>query len=196
MITETQFKAAAITLGCDVATIKAVTEVESRGAGFLPNGKLKILFEPHIFWQELVRAGLNPNNYTKGNEDILYKNWQRGKYGTESQQWARLERAKAIHKQAALNSASYGLFQIMGFNAKACTYTSAEAMIIDYEKGEDKQLVGFCNYITKSGLLDELKAHDWAGFARQYNGAGYKGSPFTTNDDYDLKLAAAYKKYS
>ena len=57
-------------------------------------------------------------------------------------------------------------------------------------------MVEFINYVKHDKLDDELRTKNWASFARQYNGAGYKGNPFTTNDDYDLKLTAAYKKYS
>lgn len=196
MITESQFNEAAEIIGCDTAVIKAVYAVEARSKGFLDDGKVKILFEPHIFWQELVRFGLDPNKYVAGNEDILYRKWQRGKYGPETKQWSRLDRAVRIFKEAAMNSASYGSFQIMGFNHKACLYTSAEAMVIAFEKNEYEHLKAFCLYVKKSGLADELQRKDWAGFAKGYNGPGYKGSPYTVTDDYDLKLAAAYKKYA
>jgi hypothetical protein len=36
-------------LNCDVAAIQAVAEVEARGAGFLGDGRPKILFERHKF---------------------------------------------------------------------------------------------------------------------------------------------------
>lgn len=196
MINDIQFAEAAGIIGCDVATIRAVNQVEARGKGFLDDGKLKILFEPHIFWQELVRAGLDPSKYVQGNEDILYRHWKRGAYGPETGQWKRLERAMLIHKQAAMKSASYGSFQIMGFNFKACVFTSVESMVSCFEKDEYEHLKAFCKYVVKSGLSDELQRHDWAGFAKGYNGEGYKGSPYTTDDDYDLKLAAAYKKFA
>lgn len=197
MITENNFKAAAITLGCDVATIKAVNEVEARGAGFLPNGKIKILFEPHIFWQQLQKvARIKPTAFLPKHSDILYPKWTRGKYGKESEQHGRLSRASLINKEAAYLSASWGAFQVMGFNFKKCGFKSVFDMVTEFEKGEYEQLVGFINYVKHDKLDDELRTKNWASFARQYNGAGYKGNPFTTNDDYDLKLTAAYKKYS
>jgi hypothetical protein len=39
---------AAKDLGCELAAVKAVTEVEARGAGFFPSKRPKILFEAHI----------------------------------------------------------------------------------------------------------------------------------------------------
>lgn len=194
MINETQFIEAAKLIGCEVATIKAVFAVEARGKGFLDDGRLKILFEPHVFWRELVRAGINPNNHVNGNEDILYRKWQRGKYGPETAQWGRLERAIQINKEAALKSASYGSFQTMGFNFRACGFTSVEAMVEAYKIDDYEHLKGFIAYVKTSGLSDELVRKDWPGFGKGYNGAEYKGSPYTTDDDYDLKLASAYKK--
>lgn len=196
MINEIQFAEAANLIGCDIPTIKAVNEVEARGAGFLPDSQIKILFEPHIFWKELIRAGINPKQHVLGNEDILYPKWQRGKYGAESAQHGRLERAKLIHKEAAMKSASWGAFQIMGFNFRACGFTSVEAMVATFEKDEYEQLKGFVNYVKNAGLDDELRRHDDAGFADGYNGDGYKGSPYTTNDDYDLKITAARKRFA
>ena len=48
-LTDEDFERAARRLRCDVPAIKAVAQVESRGAGFLPSGEPKILFEAHIF---------------------------------------------------------------------------------------------------------------------------------------------------
>jgi hypothetical protein len=59
-------------LGCEVAAIKAVTEVEGAGQGMLANGKPRILFEPHIFWKQLSAKGIDPNQYAEKNSNILY----------------------------------------------------------------------------------------------------------------------------
>ncbi|MFV0410244.1 MAG: peptidoglycan-binding protein, partial [Paracoccus sp. (in: a-proteobacteria)] len=37
----------------ELATIKAVNEIESTGRGFLIDGRPKILFEGHVFWKQL-----------------------------------------------------------------------------------------------------------------------------------------------
>lgn len=196
MITIEKFTKAAETLGCDVAAIRAVNAVESRGAGFLEDGRIKILFEPHIFFRELQRAGINPNLHVQGNEDIIYPNRKPGKYGPETAQWGRLNRAMAINMEAAMLATSWGAFQIMGFNHLQCGFSSVELMADELQKGEGEQLTAFVNYIRNEGLAVHLQKKDWPMFALKYNGPGYKGSPYTTDDDYDLKLAAAYKKFS
>jgi hypothetical protein len=195
-ITDAQFSAAAITLGCKVSTIKAVNKVEARGSGFLPDGKIKILFEPHIFWQQLQKvARIKPTSFLPKYADILYPKWTRGKYGKESEQHGKLNRACLISREASLMSASWGSFQIMGFNFAMCGFKSVEQMVAEFAKGEYEQLLGFVNYVKNAGLAKYLVKKDFVSFAKYYNGTGYKGSPFTTNDDYDLKLIAAEKDF-
>ena len=185
MISEQAYQNAAKQLGCEVAAIKAVAEVESSGGGMLPDGKPKILFEPHIFWLELVERGIKPVR-----SDICYPKWQTGKYGSVNAQHGRLERATAINREAALESCSWGMFQIMGFNWGKTGVKSLQEFVNEMYKGEDAQLQLFVNYIIRVGLADEIQSKRWAAFASQYNGKGY------AKNKYDTKLAAAYRKYS
>lgn len=189
MISEQQFIDCARTLHVEVAAIKAVAEVESRGAGFLAGGKPKILFEPHIFWRQLRVKGIDPNLFMEENEDILYPKWKSGAYGPESKQHDRLERAAKINRDAALLSASWGKFQIMGFNWKTCGCASLQEFIDDMHKSEDDHLRLFTSYIRHTHLDDELRGHDWAAFALSYNGPMYR------KNRYDTKLKTAFEKY-
>ena len=189
MISEQQFKKSAQALNVEVAAIKAVAEVESAGDGFLPGGKPKILFEPHIFWKQLRLKGINPSMFMEENPDILYPTWKSGAYGPVSKQHDRLERAAKINREAALLSASWGRFQIMGFNWKLCGSSSLQEFINDMHENEDKHLHLFTAYIKSTYLDDELRNRDWAGFARGYNGPQY------VKNRYDTKLRNAYTKY-
>ena len=186
MITEQAYKDSAASIGCEVAAIKAVAEVESSGDGFLADGKVKILFEPHIFWKELRKANINPAPLQS---DILYPVWGSVPYGKVSAQHGRLDRASAIHKDAALKSASWGKFQIMGFNYAAAGFATVRDFVNAMTISEDAQLMAFTTYIKTSHLDDELRNKDWKGFARGYNGAAY------AKNNYDKKLAAAYNKF-
>lgn len=189
MITDNQFTASAKALNVEVAAIKAIAEVESSGDGFLADGKPKILFEPHIFWKQLRQKGIDPNLFMEENADILYPTWKPGAYGPVSKQHERMEKAARINRDAALLSASWGRFQIMGFNWKACGAANLQEFINDMYKDEDAQLHRFTIYIKSTFLDDELRNHDWAGFARGYNGPQY------TRNKYDVKLKNAYVKY-
>lgn len=189
MITEEQYQQAARTLGVDVATIKAVTEVESGGKGFLKTGEPVILFEPHVFWRELRNKGINPSDFEHGNEDILYPEWGMKPYGLSTKQHGRLARAVAIDRDSALKSASWGMFQIMGNNYRAAGYPNVQGFVNAMYHDEGAHLQAFVNFIKYNKLDRFLKIRDWAGFALRYNGKGYK------KNKYDIKLAQAYNKY-
>lgn len=207
MITEEQYKQCATSLAVDVATIKAVAHVESGGEGFLPTGEPKILFEPHVFWKELKKRAYDPNKFARQkitvtingkkvvmpcdnvNDPILYPIWVPGLYGPSSKQHKRLQRASEIDREAALSSASWGKFQILGNNWRLCDCATLQDFINAMYESEDKHLELFTDYIQNTYLDDELRAKDWAGFARGYNG------PLYYKNSYDKKLKAAYQAF-
>lgn len=193
MITEQRFIDSAKRIGCSLAAIKAVAEVESGSNGFLLTGEPVILFEPHIFWKRLRAKGFNPESILKNHPehfDILYPVWGSKPYGKSSQQHARLNRAAQINRDAALESASWGKFQILGVNWSSCGVKSLQDFINAMYKSEDEHLNMFDDFVVNNRLDDELRNLDWRGFARGYNG------PMYFKNNYDKKLAAAYKKYS
>ena len=168
------------------AAVKAVVKVESNGRGFRRDGSLKILFEGHIFWKELINVDLNPNDYVEGNEDIVFKSFTRRFYAT-SLQYGRLNKAKTINTEAALKSASYGMFQVMGFNYKTAGFDSVEALKKSLEVSEINQLEAFLNFVKNTnGCFEALQNKEWATFARIYNGSAYK------TNKYDEKMEKQY----
>ena len=72
MITEQEFKEAADLIGCDIPAIKAVFDTEAAGAGFLRDGRVKILFEGHRFWKQLAKAGFDPTTVSRQNISRLF----------------------------------------------------------------------------------------------------------------------------
>lgn len=188
-ITQNQFNLAATRLGVQVETVKAVAKVESNRGGFDSLGKLTLLFEPHIFWKYLKKAGIDPQPLKITNPDLLNPVWDKTLYGPSSTQWSKLLRARNINTHAANLSASYGAFQIMGFNYKLCNFASVESFIDYLALNEGNQLDAFCHYLFSVQLIDELKHFDWAGFARGYNGEFY------WKNQYDIKLKKAYDFY-
>lgn len=189
-ITEADYKRVATLLKVETAVVKAVAEVESGGrGGFLPDGRVVILFEGHIFWQQLQQRGIKPEAYTAGNESVLYPSWTRQYYRGGAAEYERLDQAIHIHKEAALSSASWGMFQIMGFNAGLCGYPSVEAFVKDMSRSETIQLRAFARFILSRHLAEHLRHFDWPAFARAYNGPAY------ARNRYSTRLAAAYRKY-
>lgn len=189
-LSEADFTRAARQLGVDVAVIKAVQKVETGGkGGFLKPGHPTILFEGHIFWGQLEEAGMNPKDYVLGNEDILYQKWTKEHYKGGMKEYDRLERAMRIDPTAAFCSASWGMFQIMGFNHQACGCGTVTDFVNRMSEGEGSQLDLFVRFLENNNWHRYLQALNWAEFARRYNGPGY------AQNKYDEKLAAAYRKY-
>ena len=175
--------------GVEIAAIKAVNEIESSGVGFIVD-KPKILFEGHVFWKQLNKHGLDPKDHIQGNHDILYSKWTTTHYRGGLAEYDRLERAKQIHEQAAFESASWGLFQIMGYHYKSLNYPTMRQFVNRMRNHERDHLEAFGRFIEANNLVRYLKDLEWAKFARGYNGPGYK------KNKYDIKLANAYAKYS
>lgn len=182
---------AAQILNVDLAAIKAVKLIESgRQGGFIDSAHPTILFEGHIFWKLLKQKGINPIHLTNGNEDILYPKWTKKFYKGGIKEYQRLEKAKLIDEDSALCSASWGLFQILGSNYKSCNCNSVKEFVTKMSMNEGEQLRLLISFLKNSGWDVYLRAHNWAEFAKHYNG------PIYAANQYDVKLKAAYDKYS
>ncbi len=174
----------ASTIGCGEDHLHAVMEVETRGGGFDRHGRIKMLFEPHVFYRDLG-AGAKRDQAVR--EGLAYKSWGAEKYPHDS--YPRLQRAMQIDSIAALRSCSWGLGQIMGFNAGLAGYDDAASMVEAFRDDEDTHLAAMVQFIVSSGLDDDLRRQDWRGFARGYNGAGYE------RHGYHTQLRQAFEKW-
>ena len=179
-----------------LAAVKAVNEVESSGKGFLINGKPKILFEGHIFWQQLLKRGLKPETFLNSkNKNVLYKKWTRSFYQGGTKEYDRLNQAIAIGsnpaiKEAALASASWGSFQIMGYHAASLGYDSVQHFVDKMYLHESEHLKAFGKFLEVNNIMTDLRNKNWPKVAEKYNGKSYRVNK------YDEKLAKAYHKYS
>lgn len=183
------YTAAAKQLGWSVAAVRAVAEVESSGDGFLNSGEPKILFERHIFHRFLKKAGKDINFLQGQHPDIV--NSKPGGYLGGHAEHERLARAVEIDRTIALQSASWGKFQIMGFNYRSCGYEELQDFINDMygdESGHLRAFIGFIKHHPR--MLKAGRDRDWKTFAKEYNGPAY------AKNQYDKKLAKAYLKYS
>ena len=89
-----------------------------------------------------------------------------------------------------MKSASWGRFQIMGFNYAKAGYASVEAFVADMHKAESYQLASFVNFLKATGMDAQLRAKDWSAFAKNYNGPKY------AENKYDVRLQQAYNAFS
>ncbi|MFX1735394.1 N-acetylmuramidase family protein [Paraburkholderia sp. A1RI_3L] len=180
---------AAATLGVPVACVRAVNEVESRGAGFLADGRPVILFERHVFWKRLQFRGIDPAPLAAKYPSIVSQT--RGGYLGGAAEYTRLATAEQIDAGAAYESASWGAFQVMAYHWKRLGYAGVDEFVARMESGEAEQLEAFVRYVAADpALVAALKGRKWAAFAKGYNGEGYAANL------YDVKLARAFDRYA
>jgi hypothetical protein len=181
-LSEQSYQQVAQGTGLEPAKIKAVDEVESRGEGFLPSGEPKILFEAHWF------SRFTDGKYDESHPEISSPEWDPSLYEGGAAEHDRLQEATDLNRKAALKSASWGRFQIMGFNWKTCGYESLQAFVNGMYESEEEHLRAFLAFLRNEDLLDPLRSEDWRTFARGYNGPQYD------NHDYHVRLRNAYQE--
>lgn len=184
LLTDADIAAHAAELGIEPAAIAAVAEVESAGAGFLPDGRPKILYEAHVFGR------LTAHRYDASHPNISAPAWDKSLYGaTGAHQYDRLAVAMRLDRPAALQSASWGRFQILGMNYSISGFATVEAFVAAMCESEGEHLDAFISYCRSRDLLRHLAAHDWRSFAKIYNGPGQV-------DYYAQKIAEAYRRHA
>lgn len=189
LLKHVDISAAAEALDVEIGCVLAVNEVESVGHGFLSDGRPKILYERHVMYKRLELTGLNAADLADKFPNIV--NQARGGYAGGTAEHARLNTAIGIHPQCAVESASWGLFQIMGYHWEPLGYANADEFVAAMKRSENDHLEAFVRLIkADSALHKALKSRKWAEFARIYNGAAYK------ENCYDAKLAAAFTRHS
>ena len=165
-------------LGVTAEALWAVVSVETSGCGFLPDRRPRILFERHEFRRRTA------GRFDATHPDISGKP---GGYGASGgHQHARLAAAIGCDRRAALESTSWGLGQVMGYNASLAGHADAEQLVARCCASEDAQLLAMARFMRGRNLHAALARADWAAFARGYNGPGYAAN------HYDSKLAASH----
>jgi len=186
-------------LDVPLASVYAVNEVESKGNGFLPNGKPVILFERHIMYRQLAtprHEDDNPEELKRHADQLAAANPaivnpKPGGYAGGTAEHQRLSHARLIDDAAALESASWGAFQTMGFHWQRLGYASVQAFVEDMHAGESQQFAAFVRFIQTDHVLHKaLKDRKWAEFAKLYNGPDYQ------RNLYDTKLQRAYERHA
>lgn len=115
---------------------------------------------------------------------------EKDKYLYGISNYKRLGKAYQLDKDAALQSCSWGAFQIMGKYWSNMGYDSPAHFVKSISKSEKEQIKAFVLYIKKvsPGIISALKEKNWAEAARLYNGSDYK------KYKYDTQLESQYNK--
>lgn len=176
------YEAVAARLGCEWEAVAAVAEVESGPlGGFGSDGRPIILFERHLFSRKT-------NHQFDASHPSVSNPTPGGYPRTQAERWNQLAEAYALDPEAALQSASYGRFQLLGQNFPNLGMANAHEYVTKLSKSEKDQLEGFEGFVRANSLADELVRKDWAAFASRYNGPGYAAN------QYDTKMANAYAR--
>lgn len=182
-ITTEDYEKAASLLGCEKAAIEAIAMAETSATGSFYTSSEghkipAILFERHYF-----------SRFTSGKFDSSYPDIsdpQRGGYGLYREQYIKLVRAYELSSNAALKSASWGKFQIMGSNFAAAGFSDVESFVEAISQSEKNHLLALVHFIKSNPSMHRaLKDKNWLEFAKQYNGPKQRG--------YDHKMRLNYE---
>jgi len=182
-------QAAAVTYGVPAAWIAAIIAKESNGAVYatVHGNRLPLIrWEGHYFYQRLKGAALNM---------VVAKKLAAPKAGAvknpkeQEKRWRKLvEPACSIDMDAAHESMSWGVGQVMGAHWKRLGFASVADLVKMACSGLYGQVDVMMRYCREFGLLDELQRGDALGFARGYNGPK---APASYADDIE-RLALDY----
>lgn len=164
------FARAAGRLGCELAALMAVWQVEAAGRPYRADGTLERRFEPHKLARPIgdYRASLKLS---------------------DAQREAMFAAAYARDPEDAMRATSWGGPQIMGFNHSSTGFTSAGYMVAAMAQSEAAQIDAFVMLVRSWGLDVALRSHDWRAFAARYNGSG-------NVDAYASRIETAYQQLS
>lgn len=160
-LTAQQITDLAIKNGYTYKRLNAVVKVESGGIGFAADGKLIIQFEPSWFKR---KSPYTPSGL-----------WSQNGVERQVREWIAFNDAFRKDPNAAMESTSIGLMQVMGFHYKSLGFKTVGEMW-DYAKvSEVNQLDLAIRFIKLNPKLDKaLKSGDAETFAYYYNGAQYR----------------------
>jgi len=162
-----------------------VAEVESGGrTGFDGDKRPKILFEIHLFRDNTKRRfdKSHPHLSAPYSSPLRRQSYAKNQYQV-------IHEAFKLDADAAVKSASWGMFQVLGSNYKMCGWSNVRQFVYDMFESEGQHLRAFLGYCRGANITRHLKTLNWAAFAAGYNGPSYK------DNRYDTKMAQAYARY-
>lgn len=182
-LSDVDFEIVARQLDVEVAAIKAVVQIEAGKAmkGFLAPGVPVVNFDPSMY-----RSYAHKAKNKKGDPNAKVP---QGLSGYGLREWQQLVAHRKKNCDGANMGTFWGMFQIGGFNYKICGCESVDEFVDLMSQSEFAQLELFARLIVNTGMIKDLKAKNWAGFAHRYNGPSYK------RRGYHTKMAAAYQKF-
>lgn len=182
-------------MNVEPSLLLAVILTECSGVPFDSKGRITIQYEPHVFYARLFKHGIDAeiiadSFYRKHRADICRPTWTREYYlaGTDDD-YERLNIAKSVHVEAALESCSYGIGQIMGSYWKRLGFNTVFEFV-EANHSPLGQLQAFAKFLLTGKEILHLRSGDMPGFFRLYNGSGYKEHKYDERFEENLKVAS------
>lgn len=170
--------------GIEYAALKAFISAESGGTGFDKlTGKIIIQFEPSWFKRKAPYA---PSGA-----------WSLNGVERQSREWIAFNDAFKKNADAAMESTSIGLMQVMGFHYKTLGFKTVGAMWDFAKVSERNQLELGVRFIKSNpALYKALKEKNWHLVAYYYNGSAYASmAKKWGREPYNITMENAYNKY-
>ena len=168
----------------NTADLLTFISVETGGQGFdSKTGKILIQFEPSWFRKKAPYA---PSGL-----------WSVNKVDVQRKEWLAFNDAFSKNADAAMQSTSIGLGQIMGLHYKRLGYKTVGEMWDDAKKGIKQQIEQLVKFIqTDEKLQSAIEHHNWTDVATIYNGSGFREVAAKYHRvPYDKALEDAYYIY-
>ena len=190
-INDNDYATTAKDLGVEKEVLMAIASQESKHTSFKAVKQATILFERHKMYRLLIKKG-----NTKASVDALSKkypsivNEDSGGHN-DMTSYEKLKIAKSIDYDCAIQSCSWGKFQVMGFNY-ANLYSSPRELEKAMNMCELQQFKYFVSYLKNtSGMVDALKNKNWERIATLYNGPNWKNQ----NPEYANNIKRYYNQF-
>lgn len=190
-INDNDYATTAKELGIEKEVLMAIASQESKHASFKAVKQATILFERHKMYRLLIKKG-----NTKASVDALSKrypsivNEDSGGHN-DMTSYDKLKTAKSIDYDCAIQSCSWGKFQVMGFHY-ANLYSSPRELEKAMNMCELQQFKYFVLYLKKTnGMVDALKSKNWEEIATLYNGPKWKEK----NPEYANNIKRYYNQF-
>lgn len=158
------------------ANLKSIINVESGQKGFADDGKIIIQFEPSWFKR---KSPYTPSGL-----------WSLNKVEKQSQEWIAFNNAFKSNPNAAMESTSIGMMQVMGFHYKSLGFKTVGEMWDFAKVSEYNQVILAIRFIKLNAKLDNA-VRNWNAdtIAFYYNGEQYK------KFNYHIRLNTERNKY-
>ena len=190
-INDNDYATTAKELGIEKEVLMAIASQESKHASFKAVKQATILFERHKMYRLLIKKG-----NTKASVDALSKkypsivNEDSGGHN-DMTSYDKLKTAKSIDYDCAIQSCSWGKFQVMGFHY-ANLYSSPRELEKAMNMCELQQFKYFVLYLKKTnGMVNALKSKNWEEIATLYNGPKWKEK----NPEYANNIKRYYNQF-